>query len=57
MKVVFSIFGKKLKNLCIMIYDTLWNQGHIQGKIKQWNILERSIFLKNKIKSYYLYVV
>ena len=34
--------------LCI-IYDASWNQGHIQGKIKQWNIWERSTFLK-KVK-------
>ena len=43
MKVAFYIIGKN--ELCI-IYDTSWNQGHIQGKIKQWNIRERSIFLK-----------
>ena len=34
MKVAFSIFGKK-NDLCIM-YDTSWDLGHIQGKIKQW---------------------
>ena len=43
MKVAFYIIGKN--GLCI-IYDTTWNQGHIQGKMKQWNISERSIFLK-----------
>ena len=47
MIIAFSIFEKK-NDLCI-IYDTLWNQGHIQGKTKQWNIAERSIFLE-KIK-------
>ena len=43
MKVAFSISGK---NELRIIYDASWNQGHIQGKIKQWNIWERSIFLK-----------
>ena len=35
------------KNELYIIYDASWNQGHIQGKIKQWNISERSTFLKN----------
>ena len=45
-KVTFSISGK---NELRIIYDASWNQGHIQGKIKQWNIWERSFFLK-KVK-------
>ena len=47
MILAFSIFEKK-NDLCI-VYDTLWNQEHIQGKTKQWNIAERFIFLE-KIK-------
>ena len=46
MKVTFSISGK---NELLIIYYASWNQGHIQGKIKQWNIWERSTFLK-KVK-------
>ena len=53
-KVVFSIFWEKNK-LCI-IYDSWWNQGHIQGKIEQWNIYERSIFIKkNQNRITYIY--
>ena len=40
----FLFFWKK-NELCI-IYDISWNQGHIQGKTKQWNIWKRSVFLK-----------
>ena len=48
MILAFSIFENQKNDLCI-IYDTLWNQEHIQGKTKQWNIAERFIFLE-KIK-------
>ena len=41
---IFRYFWEK-NELCIT-YDTSWNQGHIQGKVKQWNTWERSIFLK-----------
>ena len=50
MKVAFSISGK---NELRIIYHASWNQGHIQGKIKQWNIWERSTFLK-KVKILWL---
>ena len=52
MKVAFYIIGKKW-----VVYDTSWNQGHIQGKIKQWNIWRKINFSQKKSKSYYLSVV
>ena len=53
----FLYFWKK-NELCI-IYDMLlpWNQGQIQGKIKQQNIWRKIDFSQKKSKLHYLYAV